>query len=210
MEQGEFCISNMEKIMRNKLLALAIALSISTTAMADNEIVLPSFHKLQTGIYQVRAEPSNSLLSKTGVALEVFNPGERVLRDGSVTDTLLVFGGFYNSVGEYVTITTVNVVSPTEVDVVLHDPESNEEVGYGTLKADPNDNAEADVISFEMYLDSNVPNNPTLFKGNLERNSDAELRACFLDRNTTKTLHGYKVINPRDVVACNLYSWATS
>lgn len=177
--------------MNKTILAVALATTVAT-ATAQSTLELPEFVKDQTGIYQVRYDFLTNgarIADSTGVAIEVFNPGERVLVDGTRLDHKFVFGALYLPDGTFRTFSGPVRGNPVVVDLFeTHGNGTTNDVGDGLLEVDPQRVGWGDVISFEFVVDDPTvtsegepepePKAPRTLRGTFERASDAPVFGC--------------------------------
>ena len=161
---------------------LLIASSVGLAAEPTPTLQLPSMAKAQTGVYFVSQDLD--IIQNTGVILEYFLPGERLTEGGDTLDVPFLFGGYYNSNGQYYTISgpVTGTLASVDINRVQHDSEGatvNIPVGIGIVQADPSQNGNAHVMNFDFIVNEDVNSKDNQYlNGRFIRVSDAPITAC--------------------------------
>lgn len=168
-----------------KYVSLCLMMFASTVALAAESTIqlqLPSMSKDQSGVYFVTQE--TDVIQNTGVILEYFLPGERLTESGGTLNVPFIFGGYYNSNGQYYTISgpVTGTVASVDINRVQHDSEGatvNVPVGIGIVQADPAQNGNAHVMNFDFIVNEDVNSKDNQYmNGQFIRVSDTPITAC--------------------------------
>lgn len=168
-----------------KYVSLCLMLFASSVALATGPtptIQLPNMAKAQTGVYFVSQD--SGIIQNTGVILEYFLPGETLTESGGELDVPFLFGGYYNSTGQYYTISgpVTGTVASVDINRVQHDSEGatvNVPVGIGIVQADPAQNGNAHVMNFDFIVNEDVNSKDNQYmNGQFIRVSDTPITAC--------------------------------
>lgn len=169
-------------------IVFSMFLAMSASAERPVNVELPSFVKEQTGLYQVANGSTTTTLSGTGMTIEVFKAGERVLLNGTTLSTDFVFATVYNSRGEYYVMNGPVVGKTASVDVfrlASRDDDGTVNyalVGLGTLTVDPSNEGIADAIHYNLFVNTDIlgfnSRLNTLLTGRFLRISDADIVRC--------------------------------
>lgn len=175
------------------MFSVLMFLLVSTVSFAQGNILPPpaveltSFVKEQTGIYQVSVGTQTETLPSTGMSLELFTAGERVLLNGTFLDTDFVFATLYNKRGEYFVMNGPVTGKVASVDVYrvttgASGVTTNTLVGLGTLTVDKDRKGYADAISYSLFVSTDVlatdTRTNTLLTGTFRRVSDINIIKC--------------------------------
>ena len=168
-----------------KYVSLCLMMFASTVALAAESTIqlqLPSMSKDQSGVYFVTQE--TDVIQNTGVILEYFLPGERLTESGGTLNVPFIFGGYYNSNGQYYTISgpVTGTVASVDINRVQHNEKGetvNIPVGIGIVQADPVQNGNAHVMNFDFIVNENVNSKDNQYmNGQFIRVSDTPITAC--------------------------------
>lgn len=168
-----------------KYVSLCVMLLASSVALAAGPtpiLQLPNMAKAQTGVYLVAQDLG--VIQNTGVILEYFLPGETLTVTGDTLDVPFLFGGYYNSNGQYYTISgpVTGTVASVDINRVQHDSEGatvNVPVGIGIVQADPAQNGNAHVLNFDFIVNEDVNSKDNQYmNGQFIRVSDTPITAC--------------------------------
>lgn len=131
---------------------------IPSLLMASNveNRVLPNMVKEQGGVYYISTNGTNNVLENSGFVFEFFNPGERLLLDGSRLDVPFFFGSLFNKYGQYYTVSGVVTGKTASVAISRVSGTNTIFVGSGTVVADPNNVGHSDVLSFSFTASEDV------------------------------------------------------
>lgn len=151
----------------------------------SQQIILPEPVKEQSGFYLVQPDyvfNFSHILENTGVAIEIYEAGERHnIIDYTIPKTF-IFGGYFDSNGYYITFQgQLDDVIPNKFNVTINFVSMGitQNLGVGTIEFDPSGSGNSHVANFVFYNNQQYSVMPEyVYYGTFLRISGNTIKKC--------------------------------
>ena len=167
-----------------KVMMFVLIIGVSGKLIAQ-DVYLPEPVKEQSGFYLVSPDyifNFSTYIPSTGVAIEIYDPGEPHNIIDYTIPNKFIFGGFFDSMGYYITFQgEIDSEVPNTFNVVLAYTQMGlvQILGSGTIKADPYARGNSHIFAFSFNFNERYSFYPdNIFYGEFHRISGNTIKKC--------------------------------